>query len=59
LRLLYALADKGSGSLFVRARTSIVMEAHEYVCPQRLLGQWNTQRMQQFLKGMSPRRQYW
>jgi hypothetical protein len=58
LRLLYALSDEGKNSLYHSARASMVFEAHEFVCPQRLLSQWNTQKMQEFLKRIAPRRQY-
>jgi hypothetical protein len=58
LRVLYALDDQGAGSLYGRATTSLVMEAHEYLMPQRILRQWNAQRTQEFLKRMAPRRQY-
>jgi hypothetical protein len=59
LRILYALDDAGQMSLFDRAKTSIILEAHEYVCPQRLLSQWSAPEMQRFLKRMAPRLQYW
>jgi hypothetical protein len=58
LRVLYALDDRGASSLYARATTSMVMEAHEYVLPQRLLGQFNAQKTQEFLKRLAPRRQY-
>ena len=58
LRVLYALDDSGATSLYVRATRSMVMEGHEYVLPQRLLGQYNAQNTQGFLKRMAPRRQY-
>src|SRR5712691_7825630 len=48
IRVLYALDDNGASSLYERATTSMVMEAHEYVLPQRLLRQFNAQRTQDF-----------
>lgn len=53
LRVLYALPD-GPRPLYERARDSMVFEAHEFVCPQRMLGQWSGQPMQRFLKRMAP-----
>jgi hypothetical protein len=55
LRVLYALPeDDAPTSLYARAREHMVLEAHEYVCPQRVLGQWNVPAMQRFLKRMPP-----
>jgi hypothetical protein len=58
IRVLYALDDIGASSLYERATTSMVMEGHEYVLPQRLLRQYNAQGTQEFLKRMAPRRHY-
>ena len=55
---VYALDDAGARSLYERATRSLVLEAHEYVLPQRFLQQWTAPEMQEFLKRMAPRRQY-
>lgn len=55
LRVLYALPDDaGIQSLYHRTRASGVLEAHEYLCPQKILGQLKGQEVQAFLKRMSP-----
>jgi hypothetical protein len=55
LRVLYALPDdQASPSLYERIAQKMVLEAHEYICPQRMLGQWNLKAMQDFLKRMAP-----
>lgn len=54
LRVLYALPDEGPQSLLARVRNRMTFEAHEFVCPQRLLTQWNLGGMQDFLKRMAP-----
>ena len=55
LRILYALPDDDADpSLFARITAAMVLEAHEYVCPQRVLGQFKGQPMQKFLKRMAP-----
>lgn len=55
LRVLYALpTDDASPSLFDRVCSSMVLEAHEYVCPQRTLASYTGQPMQRFLKRMAP-----
>lgn len=56
LRVLYALPD--TRSLYERARDNLVMEAHEFICPARMLGQYNLQQMQEFLKRIAPQRQF-
>jgi hypothetical protein len=53
LRVLYAL-PAGGNSLFEKARASYVLEAHEYICPFQMLGQWNGPDFQKFLKQMAP-----
>lgn len=58
LRVLYSLDDAGKNSIYERATTSMVMEAHEYLLLQRLLQQFTAQQTQDFLKRMAPRRQY-
>jgi hypothetical protein len=58
MRVLYALDDHGHSSLYQRATMSMVMEAHEFVLPQRLLDQYTAQQTQEFLKRLAPRRQY-
>lgn len=58
VRVLYALDDTGARSLYARATREIVLEAHEYMLPQRILQQWTAPEMQEFLKRMAPRRQY-
>ncbi len=54
LRVLYVLDDGGAKSLMQQAQANMVFEAHEYVCPQRVLGQWTAPPMQEFLKRMRP-----
>jgi hypothetical protein len=56
LRVLYALEDDGADSLYARVCRSGVLEAHEFVCRQQVLGQYNAQDFQRFLKGMAPDR---
>jgi len=55
LRVLYALPDDdGAPGLFARVSAAMVLEAHEYICPQRVLGSYTGQPMQTFLKRMAP-----
>lgn len=56
LRVLYAVADDGADSVYKRVCRSGVSEAHEFVCRQEVLGQYNAPKFQQFLKGMAPDR---
>jgi hypothetical protein len=56
LRVLYALADDDDRSPYTRVRDSGVLEAHEFVCRQEVLGQYKSQAVQAFLKGMAPDR---
>jgi hypothetical protein len=56
LRVLYALEDDATPSLYKRVVSSGVMEAHEYVCRQQVLNQYNGQDVQAFLKRMAPDR---
>lgn len=58
LRVLYALPDQGAGSIYDAVKDSMVMEAHEFACPFRMLGQYNGPPMQRFLKRMAPSLQY-
>lgn len=57
LRVLYALPD-GSDSLYARAKDNLVMEAHEWACPVRMLGQFTGPGMQDFVKRLGPFRHY-
>ena len=55
LRVLYALPDDdGAPGLFTRVSAAMVLEAHEYICPQRVLGSYTGQQVQTFLKRMAP-----
>jgi hypothetical protein len=55
LRVLYAVPnDNGPPSLFARVRDAVVLDAHEYACPQNALGSYTSQPMQKFLKRMAP-----
>jgi hypothetical protein len=55
LRVLYALPDDdGSPSLYKRVTGAMALDAHEYVCPQNVLGSFRGQPLQKFLKRMSP-----
>jgi hypothetical protein len=54
LRVLYAVPNDGQPSLYSRVMADMVLEAHEYVCPQGVLGWWTNQGMQKFLKRMAP-----
>ena len=56
LRVLYALADEGHDSPYRGIRRSGVLEAHEFLCRQEVLGQYTAQRVQVFLKAMGPER---
>lgn len=56
MRALYALADDGDNSPYKRIRRSGVLEAHEFLCRQAVLGNYNAQGVQTFLKGMAPDR---
>jgi hypothetical protein len=57
LRVLYALPDDGSSKLYMRASSQLTLEAHEFVCPQSVLTQYNNQNTQAFLKRMGPHHQ--
>jgi hypothetical protein len=52
--VVYSLDDDGDSSLYSKALASVPLEAHEYVCPQRVLNQWNAQPMQAFVKRIRP-----
>jgi hypothetical protein len=55
LRVLYALPDDdGPPSLYARVTKAMALDAHEYVCPQNVLGSYTDQPMQRFLKRMGP-----
>jgi hypothetical protein len=55
LRVLYALPDDdGPPSLYSKVCQALALEAHEYICPQTMLGQFNLQAMQRFLKRIAP-----
>lgn len=55
LRVLYALPNDGAPpSLYARVTAAMVMEAHEYVCPQSVLSNFNGPPHQKFLKRMAP-----
>lgn len=56
LRVLYALADEQGDSPYKRMRRSGVLDAHEFLCRQEVLGQYNAQGVQTFLKRMAPDR---
>jgi hypothetical protein len=53
LRVLYAL----EAALYQSARTSIALEAHEFICPQSKLSQFTSPAMQTFLKRIAPHKQ--
>lgn len=55
LRTLYAVPD----SLYARARGGMILEAHEFMCAQKGLGQYTGKPMQRFLKGMGQHRQWY
>jgi hypothetical protein len=55
LRTLYALPS----DLYAVARGSLVLEAHEFMCAQSRLGQYNSKPMQNFLKAMGQHRQWY
>jgi hypothetical protein len=55
LRTLYAIPH----DLYIQARKSMVLEAHEFMCAQSRLGQFNSKPMQNFLKGMAQHRQWY
>lgn len=55
LRVLYALPDDdGPPSLYGRVTEAMALDAHEYVCPQTVLGSYTGQWTQRFLKRMGP-----
>lgn len=55
LRVLYALPnDDGPPSLFARVSGGMVLDAHEYICPQNVLRSYTGRPMQKFLKRMAP-----
>lgn len=56
LRVLYALEDDGAKSLYKQVCAAGVIEAHEFVCRQDVLGQYTAPKFQTFLKGMAPDR---
>jgi hypothetical protein len=45
LRVLYAVPDQKVSGLFARVKANLILEAHEYVCPQRRLGQRTADRV--------------
>ncbi len=56
LRVLYALPE--DNDLYGQVKRSLVLEAHEYICPQNRLGQWHNPLMQNFLLRLAPRQQH-
>lgn len=56
LRVLYALPGTGGSHLYGQVTTEMVLDAHEFVCPLNQLGNFKSQPMQRFLKGMTPGR---
>jgi hypothetical protein len=57
LRVLYALPDDDPSKLYARVSSQLSLEAHEFVCPQPVLRQYNAQKTQAFLKRMGPHHQ--